>query len=166
MEQKPIRHCAACGWGISVVETSEIEKQVEKHGEYICTKCETFFEKILATPEEQQILFEKGYGMPSEAIISEHGVFYFDGPVVDNPEKSYLGFGGSWFLIFKRVHGYNRETIVTNNLFHSRTMPKAYVERLRHAGRLNAKVIEVNRAALVGLRDALNQNPYLPEVKA
>lgn len=156
--------CVACGIGSSSVPQSEIEQQTEKHGEYICTGCEAAYEAILNTPKGEEIKLNKGYGSPCETLISADVIYYFDGPIVADPKRSFLGFGGSWFLIIKdypQERGINRKVFVTNNLWHSRSIPESYSRKLKAAGKINSTVVPIGRDKLDELRELLNSINYI-----
>lgn len=159
-----IKSCVACGWGRSFTPPHEIEQQEKKHGEYICVKCEDVFESILNAPKGEEFTINKGYGSPCEALITDTNIYYFDGPEVSDPNSSFLGFGGCWFIVtktYQKEHGALRKVMVTNNLWHSRRVPVSYRDRLEHAGKIDSTVVGIERSQLVDFKKLLNGIPYL-----
>lgn len=154
--------CVSCGVGSSVRE-HEVPEQVEKFGEYICIPCEKSLNKILQAKDGLQI--DKGYGLPREAFITEDDIYYSDGPRVEDPKSSWLGFGGRWFLVIKKhkteFDGYRQEIFVTNNLWHNRRIPKGFQSKLKESGVIDSVVINVSKKSIEDLRDVLNNIPYL-----
>lgn len=152
--------CVSCGVGSSTRE-HEVPAQTKKFGEYICIPCEESLNKILEAKDGLQI--DKGYGSPAEGFITEENVYYSDGSRVKDPKSSWLGFGGSWFLVIKKYKtklGYRQEMFVTNNLWHNRRIPKGFQSKLKESGAIDSTVIGVNKKSLENLRDTLNNIPY------
>lgn len=158
-----IKCCVACGWGKGSISDEEIRQQEDKHGDYICITCEEVFEGILNAPKGEIFTIDKGYGLPCEALITDTNIYYFDGPRVADPNRSFLGFGGSWFLITKKYSIGIREVMVTNNLWHSRRVPASYRERLRQADKIDSTAVGISRGQLVELKKTLNSIPYLQD---
>lgn len=156
--------CVACGWGKGSVPEEEIKAQSDKHGEYICKSCEQVFEGILQAPKDEKITIDKGYGSPSETVITEDNIYYFDGSVVADPNRSFIGFGGAWILIVKSYptkYGAKNKAIVTNNLWHSRRIPPAYQKKMKDSGKVDSHVIWADKRLLAELRDTLSGIRYL-----
>lgn len=161
-----IKSCVACGWGRSFTPQQEIEKQEQKHGEYICVNCEEVFESILNAPKGEKFTINKGYGFPCETLITDTNIYYFEGSRVADPNSSFLGFGGCWFLVTKTYpieNGEYRQMMVTNNLWHSRRVPVSYRERLRQANKIDSTVVGIERKRLMEFKKSLNDIPYLKD---
>lgn len=158
--------CKACGWGNGSVTAEEIEQQKEKHGEYICVRCEKSFNLILESDDELKL--KTGFGI-SETLITENAIYYFesDRPKVCNPSTPFLGFGGSWFIVtrnYKSDYGSVRTAFVTNNLFHEKNIPECYQQRFKERKKVNAKVVPVSKDQLISLKNILNNIPFLEVV--
>lgn len=161
--------CVACGIGRGDVPPIDVAHQTAKHGAYICKSCEEVFEAILQTPKDQKITINKGYGSPCETVITEDTIFYFDGPRVADPNRSFLGFGGAWILVIKSYptkHGTRQKAIVTNNLWHSRRIPVPYRQRMKDAEKVDSKVVWADDELLADLRDSLVGISYIPSKEA
>lgn len=153
--------CVSCGVGSSKSE-KDVPPQVEKFNEYICVSCEKQLNAIIET--DDQVFINKGYGLPCEALITRDTVYYFDGPIIADPEKSFLGFGGRWFIVVikkKMQYGFEQEILVTNNLWHSRSIPNGFQKKLEESNVINADVIPVNKSSIEDLLKRLNETPYL-----
>lgn len=153
--------CVSCGVGSSRSE-KDVPSQVKKFNEYICVSCEKQLNAIVESDE--QILINKGYGSPCEALITKEAVYYFDGPIIADPERSFLGFGGSWFIVVKKKklqYGFKQEVFVTNNLWHNRRIPNGFQKKLEESNAINAVVIPVNKSSIEDLLKRLNKTPYI-----
>ncbi|UHA74435.1 hypothetical protein [Paenibacillus sp. 481] len=157
-----LTYCVACGWGKGSASLLEIKQQEAKHGDYVCINCEEFFESIINAAKDEAIAINKGYGLPCEALITDNNIYYFDGPIIEDPKKDSLGFGGCWFLITKK-YGEIRKVMVTNNLWRDRRVPAAYRIKLQQAGRIDSIVVGIERQELAKCKTLLNSIPYLQQ---
>lgn len=154
--------CTCCSTGKGTNTKEMILAQVEKHGEFICLDCETKLEKMLTTKEK--ILIDG-----KQALITDESVYYFERPRIAAPGTSFLGFGGSWWIV--RYIDYSKEynrytTEITNNLFHAFRIPKPYQEKFRKANRVDAHVLYIEKRNLHELNEILNTNQYLKKEAA
>ncbi|MGG1638264.1 hypothetical protein [Paenibacillus sp. NRS-1760] len=159
MKAREITCCKSCGWGSDSITISEVQQQVEKHGVYVCEKCEAKYEAILN--HEGDFRIKNGFGS-NEAFITEDSIYYVEadrGRIVD-PKAPFLGFGGRWFLIVKRQDGSNN-AFVTNSLFHWVSIPAVFRERFKKSDKVNSTIVGMEKEALANLRDILKNIPHL-----
>lgn len=160
--------CSSCGVGSSSTSQKVITQQVKKHGEYICEPCEKVWDQIVNTPKDEPIQIKNTLGNTIDALITIDNIYYFEGAKVANPESGFLGFGGSWAVVTKTTplkYGSKREMVVTNNLWHSRSVPNCYRQKLEASGKVNAQITWVEKTAIAQFRDLLNKTPYLPDLE-
>lgn len=152
--------CVACGWGSTQTKKKEIERSVLKYGQFICSKCESDFERILS--EDKELKIETPFGT-CEALITEDTIYRFeaDRPKVIDPKSPFVGFGGAWFLIVKDYHDGKRKVMVSNNLWHVKTIPSYFRSLFKEKGKINSIVIPVKKGELIELENTLQNIPFL-----
>lgn len=153
--------CASCGVGRGENTRKMILRQMEKHGEFICPDCESFFEEWLLN--DSQLTYE---GL--ETFVTTDTIYHKDHgrALVCDPKSSFLGFGGAWLLISKRYEnewGVYVKHFVANNLFHYRRIPLAYQQKVTLFKKVDSKVQFTNLKGLKDLREQLNSLTYLDE---